>query len=343
MKIIHTADLHLDSAMETHFSLQKAGVRKAELLQTFISMTEYAAKNGVSSIIIAGDLFDTAGSAQKRIKQQVFSVIRENSKILFIYTKGNHDKDQNFEAMAEDLKNLVVLGKDSSKVVYLDDKRICISGNPSFSFSDSTLNILTLHGDINSDIDLKSLSKNIDYAALGHLHSYQTGKLSDRGIWCYSGCLEGRGFDESGQKGFVLLEIDGKKLEHSFVPFAKRSIHKLKAGFSGKIDFNSMREKLSLLLKEIPSKDIVEVELTGSVTEDSVIDVKGLSELFEDRFFFFRLKNSLDFEIDYKKYKNDISLKGEFVRTVEKMDLPEEEKHQVIYTGLSLLAGREDF
>lgn len=343
MKIIHTADLHLDSTMETHLSPEKAAARKAELLQTFVSMTDYASKNGVSAIIIAGDLFDTAGSCQKRIKQQVFSVIREKSKILFIYTKGNHDKDDSFEKMAEELKNLVVLGKDSSKAVFLDEKNLCVSGNPDYLFPEDTLNLLVLHGDINSEINLKSLGKNIDYLALGHIHSFKTGKLPGGGTWCYSGCLEGRGFDESGEKGFVLLETREKNLDFRFVPFANRTIHRIKAEFSGFTDFNQMSEKLSSLLKDLPQKDLVEAELTGFVTEDSVIDVTGLSELFENRFYCFSLKNSLEIKIDYTKYKNDISLKGEFVRTVEKMELSQAEKQQVIYTGLSLLAGREDF
>ena len=343
MKIIHTADLHLDSAMETHLTAEKAGVRKAELLQTFVSMTEYACKNGVSAIIIAGDLFDTEGTEQKRIKQQVFSVIRENSKILFIYTKGNHDKDSSFENMAKELKNLAIVGNDSSKALYLDNKRICISGNPSTVFAEETLNILSLHGDINSSINLKELSPNIDYLALGHLHSYKWGKLFGRGIWCYSGCLEGRGFDETGEKGFVLLDIEGKKISHQFVPFSKRSIHKIDAVFSGYVSFKIMSEKLALLLENIPSKDLVEIELKGGVTEDSVIDVEGLKELFDHKFFCLRIKNCLEIQIDYTKYKNDISLKGEFVRVVEKMNIPDVEKQQVIYTGLSLLAGRENF
>ena len=33
-------------------------------------------------------------------------------------------------------------------------------------------------------------------------------KMDSRGIYCYPGCLEGRGFDECEQKGFVVLDID---------------------------------------------------------------------------------------------------------------------------------------
>ena len=58
-------------------------------------------------------------------------------------------------------------------------------------------------------INLKQLkNKNIDYLALGHIHTYKQSKLDNRGTYCYSGCLEGRGFDECGEKGFVLLNIE---------------------------------------------------------------------------------------------------------------------------------------
>ncbi|MGX8704776.1 MAG: metallophosphoesterase family protein, partial [bacterium] len=65
-------------------------------------------------------------------------------------------------------------------------------------------NIVMLHGDITNlnSIPLSMLKeRNIDYLALGHIHKFQKGKLDDRGIWVYPGCLEGRGFDEEGPKG----------------------------------------------------------------------------------------------------------------------------------------------
>jgi exonuclease SbcD len=46
-------------------------------------------------------------------------------------------------------------------------------------------------------ISLKELkNKAIDYLALGHIHSYKMEQLDSRGVYCYPGCLEGRGFDE---------------------------------------------------------------------------------------------------------------------------------------------------
>lgn len=69
MKLIHCADLHLDSKMESHLSKEQAKQRKTELLETYMNMVDYAETNGVSAVLIAGDLFDkrSSGCMQKRL------------------------------------------------------------------------------------------------------------------------------------------------------------------------------------------------------------------------------------------------------------------------------------
>ena len=56
MKIIHCADLHLDSKMESNLDREAAGMRRDELLDTFERMVAYAAEQDVRVILIAGDL-----------------------------------------------------------------------------------------------------------------------------------------------------------------------------------------------------------------------------------------------------------------------------------------------
>ena len=60
MKIIHCADLHLDSRMTSNLSPDKAKERKNEILNTFVNMVDYASAHEVDAIIIAGDMFDTS-------------------------------------------------------------------------------------------------------------------------------------------------------------------------------------------------------------------------------------------------------------------------------------------
>ena len=76
MKIIHCADLHLDSKMTSNLSKEQAKERKMEILRTYSRMIEYAKNNDVKAIIIAGDLFDTrnvSATARNLVKDSITS------------------------------------------------------------------------------------------------------------------------------------------------------------------------------------------------------------------------------------------------------------------------------
>ena len=59
MKLIHCADLHLDSKMSANLDKEKAKERKGEILNTFTKMVDYGIDNSVEAILISGDMFDT--------------------------------------------------------------------------------------------------------------------------------------------------------------------------------------------------------------------------------------------------------------------------------------------
>ena len=82
MKIIHCADLHLDSKLSANLDKNKAKERRNELLSTFIRMTEFAEENGVKAVLIAGDMFDTA-VVSLAARRAVYDVIKTRSNIDF--------------------------------------------------------------------------------------------------------------------------------------------------------------------------------------------------------------------------------------------------------------------
>ena len=91
MKIIHCADIHLDSKMSANLTKEKARERKTELLTTFQNMVTYGAEQGVAAIIIAGDLFDTK-NVSATARNVVKDLIQGHPKIAFYYLQGNHDE-----------------------------------------------------------------------------------------------------------------------------------------------------------------------------------------------------------------------------------------------------------
>lgn len=358
LRIIHCADIHLDSKMQTNLSKEKAKERKNELLITFSDMVDYALKNDVKVILIAGDLFDTVNIARK-VKNKVRDLIISTPEIDFIYLKGNHDKNNFLEDMELIPENLKMFNDEWTEYKY---DNVVIAGvelnskNSStiyekLSLDSNTINIVTLHGqeskanvkDKTEIINLKKLkNKNIDYLALGHIHTYKKEKLDARGVYCYSGCLEGRGFDECGEKGFVLLNIDNEKKEiaSEFIPFTKRTLHEIHIDITGISNTKEIEKKLDRSLEDIPEKDLVKVVIEGQKEIDTEIDLDYLLKKYGS-FYFIKMNDDTRVKINYEDYKNDISLKGEFIRMVIDEKMEEKEMKEIIEAGIKALSGDE--
>lgn len=94
MKILHCADLHMDSPMETHMTREQAAKRNAEILMSFQRMTEYAENENVRVVLIAGDLFD-GERVTRRTVEGVLDAVRRTPQIDYLYVSGNHDDQTN--------------------------------------------------------------------------------------------------------------------------------------------------------------------------------------------------------------------------------------------------------
>ena len=186
----------------------------------------------------------------------------------------------------------------------------------SLSLRGDLTNIVTLHGDIRGEIDLRRLKgKNIDYLALGHIHTYARGELDERGVYAYSGCLEGRGYDECGEKGFVLLETGrnaaGRAVISSrFVPSSIRRLEEYRIDVSAaKDDFDARRiAERQITARE---KDLLRVVLTGETGFDRPALEKTVREALERKYFFVTVKDETRAKCDFSEIAKENSLKGE--------------------------------
>lgn len=348
MKIIHTADWHLDSPLTSNLSYEKSKKRKNELLDSFRRMTDFAKENGVEAILISGDLFDGA-FASNTAKETVGSCIKRNPGIEFFYIKGNHDEDfKGFDQM----QNLRVFSREFSKY---DCKDVVIGGCEKASdsydeiqFEKDKLNILMLHGDIislNSDeaINLSELrDKNIDYLALGHIHSFSEGTIDIRGEWTYPGCPDGRGYDECGEKGFVLLNIEDGKIKKEFIEFESRKIEDISLDVTGADSTSDVIDRMEKEFSCLDNNAMVKVRLVGNLPLECQIDSDYIKERFSDKFFDFRIRDEIKALYEPEKYRYDETLKGEFIRYTQSCDdFTEDEKRKIIETGLKALSGEE--
>lgn len=360
MKIIHCSDLHLDSKMKSNLDSMKAKERRDEILRTYQNMVEYAAENDVEIIIIAGDMFDKKNITVKA-KNVVLDSIFSHPEIDFIYLKGNHD-EASFILDLEEIPSNLKLFTNTGWTSYRYGK-IVISGIEFGNLSNyeiyntlmlnkNDINIVTLHGqEVKYDqrdkaeiINIQSLkNKNIDYLALGHVHRFKQERIDNRGIYCYSGCLEGRGFDECGEKGFVLLDIneEKQKIESKFIPFAGRHLYEINVDITGTSTTLEVEEKIDNMIEKIEKEALIKIVLIGKVELNSERDIKYLEKKYKNMFYFAKIYDETTLKIDYMTYENDASLKGEFIRLVLKQNLSEEEKRKIITTGIKALTGEE--
>ena len=370
VRIIHCADLHLDSKMTANLGRDKAKERKAEILATFGRMAGYAENNGIEAILIAGDLFD-ARVTGVRVRSTVCDIIRSHESIDFYYLKGNHDSCGFIETLDEIPHNLHTF--DTSWTSYNLRDNVVLTGAEmpdrasfdaptkvnalwnSLVLDPDKLNIVMLHGqdgvstgrDYTEIINLKELSgRGIDYLALGHVHKYKRATLDARGIYCYCGALEGRGFDECGEHGFVVLDIDEKarRITDTFVPFAWRRLHTVTVDVGSTADTEELVSMAAEAIDEAGAEDcdLIKLALTGEAEAERGVDAGYIAKRLEGNYYYLKVCDETHPVVQAGDYSLDKSLKGEFVRTVMADDtLSEEDKAGIIAMGLKAILGEE--
>ena len=182
MKIIHCADLHLDSKL-AGLSHNKAIARRQELTDTFRSLAAQAAENKIDAVVIAGDLFDDR-FASVRTKNEVADILAGCGSVHFYLLAGNHDGGFD-EAFVKRLPpNAHIFAKNG--VTRFDLNEVSFFGAEGESLSPALLesiemepsrfNVLVTHADLAAKssyggLDLRLLrDKPVDYVALGHIH-----------------------------------------------------------------------------------------------------------------------------------------------------------------------------
>lgn len=355
MKFIHTADLHIDSKID-YLPSSLSTIRREEVLHSFERLCEYAVKNKITAVIIAGDLFDCNKVTKKAI-ERVKNAISLSNGVDFLYLQGNHDELASEEIFSDFPCNFKPFQQGLSSFNYgnvvisgiVDINNSLLSQCDQINFNKDDFNILAMHGEVvdykgkskNGAISLPMLrDRNIDYLALGHYHSFSQGQLDLRGKYAYSGCLDGRGFDELGQKGFVVIDTDDNLF--TFVPFSSRQYLEKSFDLSNYTNWISARAELIQKLKsECDKSNVLKVVLSGEVLQDFNLDKSELEQRLREYFFYAKIEDKTVLKLTEQDYLLDKTVKGEFLRLVWESDLTDEQKKKVISCGINALRGEE--
>ena len=415
VRLIHTADLHLDSAFSSRFSKEEAEERRRNLLIAWNKLLQYGIERKVQAILISGDLFDSP--VVSRSTMEIFlSSIRKNPEISFFYLRGNHDTKNTFRFRDDLPKNLFLFSKEGKK--YRLKEKLVLLGQefygterrnefpeepygterrsefPEESYGTESLlelpefpeepeelveeellspssakdavqsiwnlkeedcNILMLHGALREGgfevqneqgISLKQLSRYpIHYLALGHIHKREEGKCGSLN-YIYPGCLQGRGFDEEGEKGFYYLEIEEetKEIKAEFVPLKEGEFRIIPLFLSEEDGTLDAEEKIRESLKKegAEAKDSVRIILKGEKRAEEERNLRYLEKQLEEEYAYIEIKDETKLKLRKEEFIHEKGLKGEFLRMVcESESLSEEEKEKLMILGIGLLQGEE--
>lgn len=306
MKILHTGDLHLDSPFSTA-KAEKAEEAKRELRQVFADMVAFAAKEKVSLLLIAGDLFD-CGFATRETAALITSQLAK-ADCPVVIAPGNHDPaDDNSIWNKKAFPDNVYIF-DSEELSYFEFSQLgCrVYG---YAFTGATMrncpfsgmkvedqnivNILLAHGDTASALSAYCpitaadlLNFGADYAALGHIHSPESAnsELEKKGVSAaYCGCPQGRDFGECGNKGAWLVDIEkigeGAKVEKQFIKFAKKIYEDTTVRFDRAENTAEIISEIRTVISEngYGENTVLRIELTGNVAPGLVIVCDQLEE-----------------------------------------------------------------
>lgn len=340
LKILHSADWHLDSPF-TGFSPEQREILRKELLRIPGKVADICRREGCELVLLAGDLFD--GPASQESVLRLKSALEEMAVPVFI-SPGNHD----FVApgspwLEENWPNNVHVfrGALESRCIPKLDCRVYGAGYTSMDCppllehfraeGEESFCVAVLHGDgANARSPYCPVTaaqvrdSGLDYLALGHVH--KAGSLrSGSTLWGWPGCPMGRGWDETGEKGVYVAEL-GAEAEIRFLPLDGPRF------FDWEIDCD--RQSLEEILYGVNPRDFLRLTLTGSGREDTG---KRL-----DRFPNLTLRDLRTTSVDLWESAGEDTLEGIYFRLLrEKAEEEEEIATLAAEISRKLLDGRE--
>lgn len=353
LKIIHCADVHFDSAMSGLADTSKVNIRREDMKETFKKTISLSAK--ADMLLVCGDLFDG-----KNVSKSTLAFLKEefakipDTKVYIV--AGNHDYmgadsvyrtfdfGQNVHIFDTEMECIETEEYDIYGISFktANDEREMLKD---FSVKNpDKINICVMHGNL-AGADYNPIkvadieSSGLDYLALGHIHKASGVMKAGATYYAYCGCPEGRGNDETGEKGIYALELaKGNILNCSFVPICARMYIDEEIDVRNTQNYEEIMTKINE--KYQGSKHLYRFTLTGS--SNLPVDTEVLREKIEG--FCVTVRDKTTPKVDLEKLSGEFSLKGLFAKfaLLDKENLTEEEFNDALKSGLYYIEKEEN-
>ncbi len=359
MKFLHLADLHLDSKFESLNQIDGLPAkRRLEQREALKETIEYIKANDIELLLIPGDLYEEKYIRRSSI-EYLNKLFEEIPNVQVFIAPGNHDPyiKNSFYATFNWAPNVHIF-KD--KLERIDYKGIHIYG---YGFTDfycreslfdnfkieqpEDINILVLHGTLDAakdqynyrdynPIKKADIQKfGFNYVALGHVHKPSYIDELNQTI-CYSGSCLSLGFDELGDHGVLVGNLEKDKLEIQFKVIDKRKFEEIEIDISEMASNEDIVDKIKEL--ELIEEYLYKINLIGK--RFFTINTSEIKKL-ANRENIIKIKDHTKIGIDIEILKQTNDIRGIFIRRLlerkEKENISEELLEKAIETGLEVL------
>lgn len=339
MRILHTGDLHLDSAF-SNFGARDAEHYRELGRALLKNVFDCAKHEKCQMILVAGDLFDSRFVSNDT--RALFVSLVRGAGIPVVISPGNHDpySENSFYSLVEkeNIENLYIFSTSDLQIFEFDELRVRVFG---YAFTSPVINesplltadmpedngylkIFCAHTDLDSPlsryapISLSEISRfGFAYSALGHIHNRDE-KEDAEGRIRYCGFAEGRGFDEIGEGGIFVVDVDEHSCEARKIDISSRAFYIDEFNISSGHPYIVEEICTHLSEQNYQSGTYLRLVLTGVADRQAVKDIKAsLVEIQESaQLEYLEIEDSTLPILDGNYLEKDVTIRGEIYRNL---------------------------
>ena len=336
LKILHAADLHLDSPLSGRSEGATKRLRAA-LQSVPEKIAALCVVQKADILLISGDVFDTTASVQGI---RILKAALQSVAIPVFISPGNHDFCAAGSPWLTEVwpENVHVFTKPEIESISLPALDCRIYG-AAFTSVDSgallenfqkqgqeTYHIAVLHGDpvqqnstYNPITREQVAASGLDYLALGHVHKLGSFRAGET-LCAWPGCPMGRGFDELEEKGVLMVTVDGSA-SLRFLPFDVPRFYDLEAPV-----LTTVEAAVAGLLPAFGNEDFYRITLTG---ECAPPNLDALMDQFS-QFPNLELRDQTQPPVDIWGSVDEDSLEGVYFRMLKEAMVDQDEQSRRI-------------
>ena len=360
VRILHGADLHLDTAFEG-LPEELAVRRRAEQREMLPRMVQLVKRHGCQAVLLAGDLFDgpkvyaeTITAVEQALAEMAVPVLiapgnHDYYRAGCIYDRLNlPDNVQLFHSNTISCLPFPALGLRVWGAGFTDS--VCPPLLGAFSppeKEEGVADVLCIHGTVGREDPYNPMTpeqlaaSGMDYVAMGHAHTCSGLQKAGNTAYLWPGVPMGRGFDETGVKGVVIADIAPGKVQAHFAPLGGREYRVLPVDVTGQTALTAVENALPAGAE----KDLVRIVLTGTAAQ---LPLTGeLEQALRGRVWYLEVQNQVRLAQDLWARRGEMTLRGLFLRKLyDRLETAGPEERELIEAaarwGIAALDGGEE-